>query len=1839
MADEFGTYKGEVVQSKNVRRAKGRFKSSGEAFGEPDDFDDYVPERRDTRQNDTKKKPKGKQPVDPRERMRLEQLTKESSIRAKLQVIRGNIGKILHVVNTIAIQAPDTVLDALGSLAAISTPLLSSQLLHEEALATTKALSQCLPSPLDKGAHDLANCLWLILGPEKSKDVISSRRLLDSITTISRACNSRPLYSPVYWFLFPILKCVFSSEKVTPMHEDVVKLLILHTSFEGDWPFGMTAEAIFSLWSLVPSYRADLETGLSNICQRFTKGADLLAISSGLFKSDVNIRLITCACLQKSPLWASGSIPPSNRIAIPFWIALHDVDEKVAASADNLWKFYRHGLPINFIDDMISYLNHPNMSTVESTASALSEAIEEHPGTSQDVTGTLLNCFDGLGSQGRIGIGLALKECASVIEYDIAKSIIDFILLKGLLDVEEGVRESMLNAGIAIVDTFGDKYNVELLDIFEKLMNSSAAELSLSSEGEYDMIKQGLVILLGALACHFDSSNDNVKLILEQLIGALDTPSEIVQRSVSERLPPLIKILSSNKEEMQSMISKQLEYLKEADSFGKRKGAAFGLAGMVKGLGMAALKNYDVINVLKSYIEEKKNQQAREGALLAFECLSERLGRLFEPYIIHILPLLLLAFGDGIADVRAAAQAASHVIMGKLSTQGMRLVLPALLKGLDEIAWRTKQGSVQLLGAMAYCAPKQLGACLPTIVPKIGEVLKDPHPRVQEAGKNALKEIGSVIRNPEIAQISGQLLSALADPGANTKKALESLLTTRFVNTIDAASLSLIIPILLYGLRERSKENKKKAAQIVGSLCHLVTDSKDMSPYMDDIVLSLKKVLVDPIPEVRFASAKALGSLVRGIGPGAVNELLPWLLETLKSDSTSVEKNGAAQALSEVLGVLGSDHLDQLMPEIILGCSQNTSIQEGYLTMFKYLPFAMESAFQKYLPDILPIVIAALSNDVEGVREAAFNSAKAIIEIYATSSSSLLLPVIEKGILDPMWRIRESSVELLGRLIFKLSGKTTQKSSDADDEEILSFTDQQTRHMQETIGTEQWHKILSLLYLLRSDNAYTVRTNALNIWKTIVTNTPRTLIQIVSPLMDLVIDALGEQGSDQQQTAASCLGELVRKFGERITKLILPIMEEGLQAESSSSKRGVCYGLSAILKNVSRQQIVACLPTLLPAVQSSLCDEDESVRFASGELMATLFKGAGDVIQENVLPQILQDISSDTENAELSLEGLVVMLKVRPSILMEVLPEVCTMPLTPIKARALGEIAEAIPPAGVQKQLKLFLKPIFATLNEPREEALSLEIETAAESLISCLEDDSLYDFISYIAREFDDATSCLGAAKFVQLFCKCTKLNFQEHVDQLLSSIVSVFADAEGDCLQECWNAVNVIIKSIPKERHSLHVSSLKDAVISAREHERRKRHGGDLLVAGFCKPPRALSAVLPIYLSGLLAGKNSEVREKAAEGLGELIDVTSLPSLKPSLAQITGPLIRILGDRYPWQVKLAILSSIQLLLKKAGLFLKPFVPQLQTTFLKSLHDAASEVREKASENLGQLARLTLRIDQLVKDLLNTMHTCSSEVKEACLMAVGEVVFNGPKAKLSPALVTQAGTDLKAIIAGDEDSGAVQRRAAFALGQYGARCSGQELSSLLGGICEQQSEHDMIALNSLLQHALSNLNEANLFEKCIQTIQQNCGKKDSDTKVKVAEACGIILLQEAGGESGSLPSLSLLSPCLTALLNASNNSEVLQAALDSLQKVAAVKHTLIAPILCDLLLTLSNLLGQVSGGPTKIAAEDLVGIALGITEGPEKAFANLNALKKLDPAVKQLVSLSMLKKVAARTS
>jgi hypothetical protein len=298
-----------------------------------------------------------------------------------------------------------------------------------------------------------------------------------------------------------------------------------------------------------------------------------------------------------------------------------------------------------------------------------------------------------------------------------------------------------------------------------------------------------------------------------------------------------------------------------------------------------------------------KRAHSRQGALFCYEALFSSLGKLFEPYLPHLIPDLLASFGDSTSEVREATQEATRVVMAHVTAQGVKMMLPYILKALDDDQWRTKVESIGMLGSMAFCAPRQLCAFLPTIVPRLTRSLADPHPRVQEAGKKALGEIGSVIRNPEIQSLVPSLLAALTDPAANTRDALQQLLDTSFVNSVDAPSLALIIPILKRGLHDRSPSVKRMAAQIVGTICEFLRDVSAILPYSGALLDDLKKVLADPIPDVRASSARAMGLLFKGVGEVHFPSLIDWLLQLLNTNTSSVERNGGAQVFLRFFAV------------------------------------------------------------------------------------------------------------------------------------------------------------------------------------------------------------------------------------------------------------------------------------------------------------------------------------------------------------------------------------------------------------------------------------------------------------------------------------------------------------------------------------------------------------------------------------------------------------------------------------------------------------------------------------------------------------------------------------------------------------------------------------------------------------------------------------------------------------------------------------------------------------------------------------------------------------------------
>lgn len=197
----------------------------------------------------------------------------------------------------------------------------------------------------------------------------------------------------------------------------------------------------------------------------------------------------------------------------------------------------------------------------------------------------------------------------------------------------------------------------------------------------------------------------------------------------------------------------------------------------------------------------------------------------------------------------------------------------------------------------------------------------------------------------------------------------------------------------------------------------------------------------------------------------------------------------------------------------------------------------------------------------------------------------------------------------------------------------------------------------------------------------------------------------------------------------------------------------------------------------------------------------------------------------------------------------------------------------------------------------------------------------------------------------------------------------------------------------------------------------------------------------MLPIFQRGILYG-NANIREVSATGLGEVINLTSKKYLAgPLIIKMTGPLLRIVGDRNPSNVKIAILRTLGLILVKGGVLLRAFVPQFQTTFVKALFDPSRQVRKEAIKALSFLMPLSTRVDPLIKELVASSlgKTSPGEtgamtaVQTATLEALATVLNKGGKKAKLPDSIPSALDASKQLIQHEDDG--VRKSAAKVMG------------------------------------------------------------------------------------------------------------------------------------------------------------------------------------------------------------
>ena len=253
----------------------------------------------------------------------------------------------------------------------------------------------------------------------------------------------------------------------------------------------------------------------------------------------------------------------------------------------------------------------------------------------------------------------------------------------------------------------------------------------------------------------------------------------------------------------------------------------------------------------------------REGACVLIDALAATAKAKTEHAVVALVPDVVKCCSDKHSkETQAAAKAALLSVAKSMSAHGLRAVLPALLEAMDpKEKWQTMVGALEMVSMFAQCSPVSTSEALNDIIPVVTQMVNDSKTEVSVAARECLAKICESIDNRDVEPFIPALVSATIDH-EEVIECVQKLASTTFVQTVTAAPLALIAPLLLLGFRVRSTATKRMCAVIINNMSKLVEDPEDAAPFLPKLVPALEKAKEEiSDPEARTVCGKAFDQL------------------------------------------------------------------------------------------------------------------------------------------------------------------------------------------------------------------------------------------------------------------------------------------------------------------------------------------------------------------------------------------------------------------------------------------------------------------------------------------------------------------------------------------------------------------------------------------------------------------------------------------------------------------------------------------------------------------------------------------------------------------------------------------------------------------------------------------------------------------------------------------------------------------------------------------------------------------------------------------------------------------
>lgn len=213
------------------------------------------------------------------------------------------------------------------------------------------------------------------------------------------------------------------------------------------------------------------------------------------------------------------------------------------------------------------------------------------------------------------------------------KLIFDFLIRKCCKPENPMLMDQSLNIGVKILHEYSAQHAEVIVEIFNKYLQKTGKK-----DHEQELINSLVFISICAPQIKDQSKID---AILSKVLAFSSSKKFSIHNALAKCLPDLTQFMKNPKEVVDQMLKKIATNKNKEEN----RGAAYVVAGILKGLGVRYFDEFGILDFLQKNTKKAKFQERCHGCIELIHALYKVLGKSIEPYSIQFLPILTGFFG------------------------------------------------------------------------------------------------------------------------------------------------------------------------------------------------------------------------------------------------------------------------------------------------------------------------------------------------------------------------------------------------------------------------------------------------------------------------------------------------------------------------------------------------------------------------------------------------------------------------------------------------------------------------------------------------------------------------------------------------------------------------------------------------------------------------------------------------------------------------------------------------------------------------------------------------------------------------------------------------------------------------------------------------------------------------------------------------------------------------------------------------------------------------------------------------------------------------------------------